>query len=298
MFKSGFVAILGRPNSGKSTLMNNLVGSKVAIVSPKPQTTRNKIIGILTEENYQIVFVDTPGIFAPKNSLDKFMMKNVESATQEVDSTLILIDSTKGILNADIKIIERYKKSPNLMILLTKVDIADKEKVGKQILQLSQYDFVKEIIPISTHKNINIETLKNLLVENLSEGYQYYEEDMITDKTERFMVSEIIREKALLFYQAEIPHGINVSINKMKFDEKTDKYEIDAEIICEKESHKSIIIGKHGEALKRVSSSARIAIERFLDKKVYLTIWVKIKENWRDNSFILNEIGYNPKEIE
>lgn len=296
-FKSGFVAIVGKANAGKSNLMNKLIGNKVAIVSPKPQTTRNKIVGILTEKDYQIIFLDTPGIFKPKNVLGEYMMKNVESATKDVDFIIVVIDSAKGISNEDEKLIQKYSKNNNIIVVLSKVDIADKEKVGEQIQKLSSYDNLLDIVPVSAKKNINIDELKDVIVDNLEEGYKYYNDDMITDKPERFLVSEIIREKALLCYQNEIPHGISVGIEQMKYNEKKNMYEIYADIICEKDSHKAIIIGKRGEALKRVATMARQDIEKTLDAKVFLNIWIKVKENWRDNNFVLKEVGYDSKEI-
>lgn len=296
-FKSGFVAIIGKANAGKSNLMNKLIKNKVAIVSPKPQTTRNKIVGILTENDYQIIFLDTPGIFKPKNVLGEYMMKNVESATKDVDFIIIVIDSAKGITDEDEKLVKKYSKDNNIIVVLSKVDIADKEKVGAQIQKLSEYENLLDIVPVSAKKNINIEELKQVIVKNLQEGFKYYNDDMITDKPERFIVSEIIREKALLCYQNEIPHGISVSIEQMKYNEKKNMYEIYADIICEKESHKAIIIGKRGEALKQVASMSRIDIEKTLDAKVYLNLWIKVKENWRDNNFVLKEIGYDSKEI-
>lgn len=296
-FKSGFVAIIGKANAGKSNLMNKLIKNKVAIVSPKPQTTRNKIVGILTEKDYQIIFLDTPGIFKPKNVLGEYMMKNVESATKDVDFIIIVIDSAKGITDEDERLVKKYSKSNNIIVVLSKVDIADKEKVGLQIQKLSEYENLLDIVPVSAKKNINIDELKEVIVKNLQEGFKYYNDDMITDKPERFMVSEIIREKALLCYQNEIPHGISVSVEQMKYNEKKNMYEIYADIICEKESHKAIIIGKKGEALKKVATLARVDIEKTLDAKVFLNLWIKVKENWRDNNFVLKEIGYDSKEI-
>lgn len=292
MFKSGFVTIVGRPNVGKSTLTNKIMGKKLSIVSNKPQTTRNNIQTILTGEDYQIVFVDTPGIHKPKHKLGEYMVNSAKDSIKEVDLVLFLINPCDEIGKGDKFIIEALKaqKAP-VFLVVNKVDENTHERVAKTLHMYSkEYDF-KEIIPISALRGKNVDTLVNLMIQNLPEGPQFYPEDMITDVQERFIVSEIVREKALRNLRDEVPHGIAVDIIQMKQNEKG-TYHIEVDLICEKTSHKGIIIGKNGAVLKKIGETARYEIERLLNAKVNLKIWVKVRKEWRDNNLLLKELGY------
>ncbi len=297
MFKSGFVTIIGKANVGKSTLLNALVGEQVAIVSWRPQTTRDKIIGIMNGDNYQAVFVDTPGIHKAKNELSKFMMKNVESALDGVDIVIYVLNGEKSIDENDMKIINQYAAScTHFIVVINKMDVADREKVLGMIDKLKDIEGIDSIVPISAMKGKKLDILKERIEANLKEGVQFYPEDMITDKSVRFMVAEIIREKAMKFLGEEVPYGVAVSINLFK--ERDDSLiDIDADIICEKSAHKPIIIGKGGAMLKKIGSSARVDIEKLLDCKVFLNLWVRVKADWRDSELMLNELGYNIKDI-
>ena len=297
MFKSGFVTIIGKANVGKSTLLNALVGEQVAIVSWRPQTTRDKIIGIMNGDNYQAVFVDTPGIHKAKNELSKFMMKNVESALDGVDIVIYVLNGEKSIDENDMKIINQYAASSTpFIVVINKMDVADREKVLGMIDKLKDIEGIDSIVPISAMKGKKLDILKERIEANLKEGVQFYPEDMITDKSVRFMVAEIIREKAMKFLGEEVPYGVAVSINLFK--ERDDSLiDMDADIICEKSAHKPIIIGKGGAMLKKIGSSARVDIEKLLDCKVFLNLWVRVKADWRDSELMLNELGYNIKDI-
>lgn len=297
MFKSGFVTIIGKANVGKSTLLNALVGEQIAIVSWRPQTTRDKIIGIMNGENYQAVFIDTPGIHKAKNHLSNYMMKNVETALDSVDIVIYVVNGEKNLDEHDMNIIEQYAKSEiPFIVVINKMDIADREKVLAMIDKLKDIQGIDSIIPISAMKNKKLDLLKERIVANLQEGVPYYPEDMITDKSVRFMASEIIREKAMKFLGEEVPYGVAVSINLFK--ERDDNLiDIDADIICEKKAHKPIIIGKGGQMLKKIGTSARYDIEKLLDSKVYLNLWVRVKDDWRDDEKLLDELGYNIKEV-
>lgn len=297
MFKSGFVTIIGKANVGKSTLLNALVGEQVAIVSWRPQTTRDKIIGIMNGDNYQAVFIDTPGIHKAKNELSKFMMKNVESALDGVDIVIYVINGEKNIDENDLKLINQYAAATTpFIVVINKMDVADKEKVLGMIDTLKDIDGIDSIIPISAMKGKKLDILKQRIQENLKEGVQFYPEDMITDKSVRFMVAEIIREKAMKFLGEEVPYGVAVNINLFK--ERDDNLiDIDADIVCEKKAHKPIIIGKGGAMLKKIGTTARQDIEKLLDSKVFLNLWVRVKDDWRDSEQLLNELGYNIKDI-
>lgn len=292
MFKSGFVTIVGRPNVGKSTLMNKILGEKLSIVSNKPQTTRNNIQTILTKENYQIVFVDTPGIHKPKHKLGEYMVNSAKESMKDVDLVLFLTNPDTEIGRGDKFILESLKNSKEpVFLVLNKVDENTKERVAESLKMYSEaFDF-KEIVPISALKGKNVDTLVNLMVEALPEGPKYYPEDMITDVQERFVVSEIVREKALRTLRDEVPHGIAVDIIQMKKKENGN-YHIEVDLICEKDSHKGIIIGKNGETLKKIGSTARYELEKFLNGKVNIKIWVKVRKEWRDNQNLLKELGY------
>lgn len=292
MFKSGFVTIVGRPNVGKSTLMNKILGEKLSIVSNKPQTTRNNIQTILTRENYQIIFVDTPGIHKPKHKLGEYMVNSAKESMKDVDLVLFLTNPDSEIGRGDKFILESLKNSKApVFLVLNKVDENTQERVAESLKMYSEaFDF-KEIIPISALKGKNVDTLINLMVEALPEGPKYYPDDMITDVQERFVVSEIVREKALRTLRDEVPHGIAVDVIQMKKKENG-TYHIEVDLICEKDSHKGIIIGKNGESLKKIGSAARYELEKFLNSKVNIKIWVKVRKEWRDNQSLLKELGY------
>lgn len=295
--KSGFITIAGKPNVGKSTLLNTLVGEKVAIVSWRPQTTRNKIIGIMHGEGYQAVFIDTPGIHKGKSALSQYMNRSVDSALEGVDGVVYVLAGDKNIDENDMSFIHKYASSSTpLIVAISKVDIADREHVGKIIEKLMDIKGIETIVPFSSRTNKNIDVLKDEIVSRLPLGDAHFEEDMITDKSVRFMCGEIIREKAMKFLSEEVPYGIGVNINK--FDERKDGViAIDADIVCEKKAHKPIIIGKGGAMLKKIGTAAREDIERLVDTKVFLTLWVRIKEEWREDVNLLNELGYNTKEL-
>lgn len=295
MFKSGFVAVIGKPNVGKSTLINALVGEKVAITSPKPQTTRNKILGIKNGEDYQIVFVDTPGIYNGTSGLAKYLQKSTESAQNDVDAIMILLDSTK-INNFDYELIEKYRDSVvPVFVVINKVDISSYEKLYPILAKLNQYQFVKQFVVISALKKRNLEEIDRAVLSVLPEGPAYYPRDQYTDKNFRFMTAEIIREKALLFLQEEIPHGIAVEIESYKETKTLAK--IGASIICESKRHKQIIIGMRGAMLKKIGTSAREDIERLTGEKVMLELFVKVREGWKQDKNALEEFGYNIKDI-
>ncbi|MBU5455119.1 GTPase Era [Caproiciproducens sp. MSJ-32] len=292
MFKSGFVTIVGRPNVGKSTLLNQIMGEKLSIVSNKPQTTRNNIQTILTGEDYQLVFVDTPGIHKPKHKLGEYMVSSAKDSIKDVDLILFLINPDEKIGKGDQFILEVLKNSKApVFLVVNKIDEFTQDRVAKTLQMYSEEMDFKEIIPISALKNKNVDKLVKLMIEYMPEGPKYYPDDMITDVQERFVVSEIIREKALRNLRDEVPHGIAVDIIQMK-EKENGTYHIEVDMICEKESHKGIIIGKNGQSLKKIGETARYEIERFLRAKVNLKIWVKVRKEWRDNQILLKELGY------
>ncbi|MDP4145884.1 MAG: GTPase Era [Bacillota bacterium] len=293
MYKSGFVTIIGRPNVGKSTLLNHIMGEKLSIVSSKPQTTRNNIQTILSGDDYQLVFVDTPGIHKPRHKLGEYMVKIAEESIKEVDLVIFMTTADVEIGKGDEYILDQLKDSgANVFLVINKVDESTPERVAQTLQNYtSKYDFFKEVIPISAAKGKNVDKLIQLMIQYMKEGPKYYPEDMITDQQERFIVMEIIREKALRLLSEEVPHGTAVEIISMKQDDNG-KYTIQANLLCEKESHKGIIIGKGGSMLKRIGQYARQDIEKFLGKKVNLQLWVKVKKEWRDSSFLLKELGY------
>ena len=297
MFKSGFVAILGRPNVGKSTFLNRVMGQKIAIMSNKAQTTRNKIMGIYTTETEQIVFIDTPGIHKPKTALGDFMVESAYSTLREVDTALFMVPADEKRGKGDDMIIERLKEAKVPVILvINKIDKVHPDQLLEQIDDFrDQMDF-KEIIPISALQGNNVDRLLTVLTENLEEGFQYFPEDQITDHPERFLVSEMIREKILTLTEQEAPHSVAVVVDSMKRDPETDKIHIQATIMVERNSQKGIIIGKHGAMLKKIGTLARRDIEIMLGDKVYLETWVKVKKNWRDKKLDLADFGYNEKE--
>ena len=292
-FKSGFVAILGRPNVGKSTFLNHVMGQKIAIMSDKAQTTRNKIMGIYTTDKEQIVFIDTPGIHKPKTALGDFMVEAAYSTLREVDTVLFMVPADEG----DDMIIERLKAAKVPVILVVnKIDKVHPDQLLAQIDDFRQQMDFKEIVPISALQGNNVSRLIDILSENLEEGFQYFPEDQITDHPERFLVSEMIREKVLHLTREEIPHSVAVVVDSMKRDEETDKVHIRATIMVERDSQKGIIIGKGGSMLKKIGSMARRDIELMLGDKVFLETWVKVKKNWRDKKLDLADFGYNEKE--
>ncbi len=292
MFKSGFVAIVGRPNVGKSTLLNTLAGQKIAIVSNKPQTTRTAIKGIINREDAQIIFTDTPGIHKPKNKLGEKMAETIDEAVSDVDLILYLIEGTDkgiGLANEFIlnKVIEQKTKA---ILVINKVDLVKKESLLELIKIYSEKHNFEAIIPISAKKNEGVETLFEKIVELLPEGPAYYDTEEWTDQTERQIVEETIREKALRSLDDEVPHGIAVEVISMKKRENKELYDIEATIYCEKKTHKGIIIGKDGSMLKKIGERARQDIEEMLGCQVNLQLWVKVKEDWRDNETRLNQI--------
>lgn len=296
-FKSGFATLIGRPNVGKSTLMNHLIGQKIAITSNKPQTTRNRIQTVYTSEEGQIVFVDTPGIHKAKNKLGNYMVNAAESTLKEVDVILWLVEPSNFIGAGERHIIEQLKKTNIPVILvINKIDTVEKEAVfGFIDTYRREMDFA-EIVPVSALKNINTDELISCIMKYLPYGPAFYDEDTVTDQPERQIVAEMIREKALRCLEEEIPHGIAVTIEQMK--KRKDIMDIEATIICEKDSHKGIIIGKQGRMLKKIGSSARHDIENMLESKVNLQLWVKVKKDWRDSDFLLKNFGYNQREYE
>lgn len=297
-FHSGFVSLIGRPNVGKSTLMNLLIGEKISIISSKPQTTRNKIQTILTTDTMQVIFVDTPGIHKSKSKLGDYMVKSAETSLNDVDIVLYLIEPYEKIKDSDKAILERLKKVETpVFLVINKIDTINKPELLKVIENYSkEYDFA-EIIPLSALKGKNPETLLENIEKYLPEGPKYFPEDMITDQPEKQIVSEIIREKALYLLQDEIPHGIAVEITSMKCRKDKDIMDIEATIYCERDSHKGIIIGKQGSMLKKIGSNARRDIQRFLGNQINLQIWIKVKKDWRDSDFLLRNFGYDSKNI-
>lgn len=298
-FKSGFVTIIGRPNVGKSTLMNQIIGQKIAIMSDKPQTTRNKIQTIITTEEGQIIFIDTPGIHKPKHKLGEYMNKTAIDTFRGVDVILWLVEPNMEIGRGDEYIIEQLSKVKTPVILvINKIDKISKDNVLEVISTYKDAYKFAEIIPISALKGDNTDDIPNILFKYLEEGPQFFDSDMITDQPERQIVAELIREKALHLLQQEIPHGIAVVIDRMKDRDNKDIVDIDATIICERDSHKGIIIGKQGAMLKKIGTRARMDIENLLGSKVNLKVWVKIKKNWRDSDFLLKNYGFNKKDID
>ncbi|MDE7339297.1 MAG: GTPase Era [Lachnospiraceae bacterium] len=296
-YKSGFATLIGRPNVGKSTLMNCLIGQKIAITSNKPQTTRNRIQTVYTSEEGQIVFLDTPGIHKAKNKLGDYMVGVAERTLSEVDVVLWLVEPTTFIGAGEQHIIEQLKKTKTPVILvINKIDTVKKEEILLFIdTYRRQMDFA-EIIPVSALKGDGTEDLIASIMKYLPYGEPFYDEDTVTDQPIRQIVAELIREKALKCLEDEIPHGIAVTIEQMNYRKRI--VDIDATIICERESHKGIIIGKQGQMLKKIGSLARPDIEDLVESQVNLKLWVKVKKDWRDSDFLLKNFGYNPRESE
>ena len=297
MTKTAFIAIVGRPNVGKSTLMNALLGEKIAIVSSKPQTTRNRIMGILTEGENQFVFLDTPGIHKAKTKLGSYMMKSVRSSIGTADAVILIADAGKAPGEIEKNICEKIKGDGlSSMLVLNKIDLVGREAIAETIAQYAALHDFDAVVPVSALKEKNLEYVMEEAEKFLYEGDWFFEEDMITDQPEKQIAAEIIREKMLRTLSKEIPHGSAVVIEE--FREEDELLSIRAEIYCEKESHKGIIVGKGGEMLKRIGSYAREDLESFFGLKVYLNLWVKVKEKWRDSDFSLNNFGFNPKDFD
>ncbi|MCA1318901.1 GTPase Era [Bacillus tianshenii] len=296
-YKSGFVSIIGRPNVGKSTFLNRVIGQKIAIMSDKPQTTRNKIQGVYTQDDAQIVFIDTPGIHKPKHKLGDFMMKVAQNTLKEVDLILFMINAKEGLGRGDEFIIEKLKEtSTPVYLVINKIDeVHPDELLPLMETYKSLFNF-KEIVPISALQGNNVETLLEQIKQFLPEGPQYYPADQVTDHPERFIVSELIREKVLHLTREEVPHSIAVAIDSMKKRERGDIVDIQATIVVERDSQKGIVIGKQGKVLKEVGQKARMDIEALLGSKVFLELWVKVQKDWRNKQSQLRDFGFNENE--
>ena len=295
MKKTGFIAIVGRPNVGKSTLMNSILGEKVAIVSNKPQTTRNRITGIHTRGDEQFVFLDTPGMHSPKNSLGEYMVKAADSTMRDADAVVLVVDTGKDITTVEENVIAYLKKSGIPSVLaLNKIDMYNREQIAETISKYAQKHDFDAFVPISARSGKNVDELLDECAKFLSESQWFFPEDMVTDQPERQIAAEIIREKILRTLNKEIPHGTAVVIEEFK-DEKT-LISIRAEIFCEKTSHKGIIVGKNGASLKLIGTYAREDLEKLFGTKVYLNLWVKVKENWRESARTVGNFGYRDEE--
>ncbi len=290
-FRSGFVAVVGKPNVGKSTLINALIGRKVSIVSPKAQTTRNKIMGVLTTENEQVIFLDTPGIHVAKNNLDKFMQEAINSATADVDLLLYVMDGSKDFFEDDIKTLKKYLgQGYPVFVVVNKVDLGTFESIYPRLNKLNGIDGITEIFGVSAQKNTNLDDLKQAIFSKLTDTIKYFPDEEITDKSLEFQVAETIREKILWQFDEEVPHGVGVVVEPIK-KENGVSVKVQATIYCERAGHKNIIVGSHGAGIKEIGTKSRMAIEKMLGQKVYLDLFVKVKENWR-NRVNLDEFGY------
>ncbi len=291
-YKSGFFSIVGCPNVGKSTLINRLVGQKIAIVTDRAQTTRNRITGVLTRKDYQMIFLDTPGMTRPRNKLGEFMQKTAEDASKDTEAILFVVDALQGVRERDAEVMRIVKgqRSP-VIVLINKCDAASALKMQEAREAVREAGF-ETVLAISAQTGENIDKLEELLKGYLTEGPQYYPEDMVTDQPERVICAEMIREKTLELLREEIPHGIGVGIDKMQMRPDGNLMDVWATIYCERESHKGIIIGRGGKMLKRIGSEARKDIEWLLDVQVNLQLWIKVKEDWRNRQQMLNELGY------
>ena len=296
-YKSGFVSLIGRPNVGKSTLMNSLIGQKIAITSNKPQTTRNRIQTVYTDDRGQIVFLDTPGIHKAKNKLGNYMVNAAQRTISEVDVILWLVEPTTYIGAGERHIIEQLKKTNTPVILvINKIDTVKRDEILAFIeAYRHELDFA-EVVPVSALKKKNTEVLIDCILKYLPYGMPFYDEDTVTDQPQRQIAAELIREKVLRSIDEEIPHGVAVAIDGMKWNKNV--CHIDATIVCERDSHKGIIIGKQGSMLKKIGTLARREIEDMLECQVNLQLWVKVKKDWRDSDFLLKNFGYNPKDNE
>lgn len=294
--KSGTVAVIGKANAGKSTLVNVLVGEKVAIVSPKPQTTRDRILGVLTREDRQIVFVDTPGIYRRRNALTDLMMRTTDATSKDVDVILFVHDGHAGVTEEDIELAKKYYAlGIPMLIAYTKIDIMPKENIPADARAFYEGGIEADLFPVSARKGKNLRALEDGIAALLPEGEKLFTEDIVSDRSEKFMISELMREKILLRYHEEIPHGVAIIVNTFARRENG-TYEINLDIVCEKPNHKAILIGKQGKALKETASFARQDMEKFLGAKVFLTVYVKVKEDWRDSAALMKEFGYGGEE--
>lgn len=293
MFKSGFITVLGRSNVGKSTFLNHIMGEKLSIISNKPQTTRDKIKMIYTTENMQCIFLDTPGIQKPKNKLGEYMLKVSKESLNDADIVTYIVDNSKIIGENEEYILTFLKNIETPIILvINKIDLLSKEDLEEVITLYKEYDIFKKIITVSAVSGKNIDEYFNAVYELLPEGPMYYDEDEITDQPVKKIVSEIIREKALIYLSEEIPHGINVVVDSLKHRTEKNIYDIYATIVVEKKSHKGMVIGKNGKMIKKIGTDARIDIENFLESKINLKLWVKIDPDWRNVNSRLSEYGY------
>lgn len=295
-FKSGFATILGRPNVGKSTLMNEIIGQKIAITSNKPQTTRNRIMTVYSDDEGQIVFLDTPGLHKAKNKLGNYMMNAATVSLKDADVVVFLIEASKGITSGEREIIEKLKtsKAPKILVI-NKIDMIKKEDLIELIRKCGQEVTFDEVVPVSATEGTNVKELVSTIMKYLPYGEPFYDEDTVTDQPVRQIAAEMIREKALHALSDEIPHGIAVMIEKMDFSGRV--VQIEATIVCEKDSHKGIIIGKGGEMLKKIGTNARFEIEKMLEQQVNLKLFVKVKKEWRDSEYLLKNFGYNPEDV-
>ena len=290
--RSGTVAVIGKANSGKSTLVNVLVGEKIAIVSPKPQTTRDRIMGVLTREAHQIVFVDTPGIYRHRNALSDVMMKTTKDTARDVDAILFVHDGHAGLKEDDIALMKSYASlGVPMIVAYTKIDIMPKENIPADVKTLFEAGVTADVYPVSARKGQNLKKLEEGIAAMLPEGGRIFGDEVVSDRSEKFMVAELLREKILLKYDEEIPHGVAVVVNTFK-QREDGVWDVNLDIVCEKPNHKAIIIGKQGKALKEVASFARKDMEKFLGGKVFLTVYVKVREDWRDSARLLKEFGY------
>ena len=297
--KSAFIAIVGKPNVGKSSILNRLLGQKIAIVSSKPQTTRNRITGVLTDGEYQIVFFDTPGLHKPKNTLGKYMVRSVNESVGGVDCCMLVVEAGKEPTPADLSLIEKFKSIGMPAILaINKIDmLKEKDELMKQILAYSQLFDFEAVVPVSAQDGSGMDELLDELKKQASEGGHFFDDDTLTDQPERVIAAELIREKILRLCDKEIPHGTAVLIEKMKTRDNG-ILDIDATIYCERETHKRIIIGKNGAMLKKISTYARQDIERFFDCKVFLQTWIKVKEDWRNRAQLVQNFGYDERNFD
>lgn len=290
-FKSGFCAIIGMPNVGKSTLLNCIAGQKIAIISDKPQTTRNRILAVYSAPDRQIIFTDTPGIHNPHNKLGEYMVKIANESMRDTDVVLFVVDASRGIRDMEREIAKNIDKlGVPCILIINKIDLVEKENLLPMIADFSSMNEFEAIIPISAKEADGVDRLLSTIGDYLEEGPMFYDEDTVTDQPEKAIAAEIIREKMLWLLDKEVPHGIAIEITRMK--EKNKITEIHANIYCERKSHKGIIIGKNGEMLKKIGTMARADIEKMLDKQVYLELWVKIKTDWRNSDFLIKNFGY------
>ncbi len=296
-YKSGFISIIGRPNVGKSTFLNRVIGQKIAIMSDKPQTTRNKVQGVLTLNDAQMIFIDTPGIHKPKHKLGDFMMKVATNTLKEVDLILFMINATEGYGRGDEFIIEKLKNvTTPVFLVVNKIDAVHPDELLPIIEKYQALYPFASVVPISALEGNNVETLLGQIKEHLPEGPQFYPADQVTDHPERFIISELIREKALHLTREEIPHSIAVVIDSIKKMENSETINVMATIIVERDSQKGIVIGKQGKMLKEVGSRARVDIENLLGSKVFLELWVKVQKDWRNKASQLRDYGFNEDE--